>query len=114
MRVGSKSFAVEGGRCLSMRVGFGVLAYGIGATPAARAYWGPSQAKGFTLVLERLGHNRPGRNDIIDGIIQLPGVKIVGPITGTAVVAKGLESARFSLKADGRRISGSWTCGSRF
>jgi hypothetical protein len=116
MRVGRKSFTIEGGRCLSSRVGFGVLGDGISGTPAARAFWGPSRAKGFSLVLERLGHNRPGRNDVIDGIVQLPGVSLAGPITGTAIVGKGLESATFSIGTPGRpaRITASWTCGSRF
>jgi hypothetical protein len=82
-------------------VGFGVL----GSGPHAR---------GFSFVLNH--HNVPGRNAIIDGVIQLPGVSTANTrITGTAIKSKDLESATFSIGRADRpaRITGSWTCGLR-
>jgi hypothetical protein len=92
-------------------VGFGVLGIRIGTTPAARAYWGTSRGRGFTLVMAHA--NRPGRDDIIGGDIQLPGVTAKTHITGTAIKSKDLESATFSIGPPGRpaRITGSFTCG---
>ena len=99
MRVGGKSFTIKGGRCLSGRVGFGVLGRG-------------PHRKGFTLVLNH--HNWPGRNGIDDGIIQLPGFNFANAlITGTAIRSKNLESASFSIGTHGHpagRITGTWTC----
>ncbi len=110
--VGGKSFTIKGGYCYSgRRVGFGVLGIGIGRTPAARAFWGTSRGRGVSLVMEYA--NRPGRNDIIGGDIQLPGVSYAETLTGTAIVAKGLKSATFSIRTPGHpaRITGRWTCG---
>jgi hypothetical protein len=100
VRVGGKSFTINGGRCTSRRVGFGVL--------------GTSRGRGFSLVLDH--HNWPGRNAIIQMTFQLPGVSIPNiPNTGTAIKSKDLESATFSIGTPGHpaRITGSWICGLR-
>jgi hypothetical protein len=101
VRVVGRSITIKGGRCTSRRVGFGVL----GSGPHAR---------GFSLVLDH--HNVPGRNAIIDGFIQLPGVSFATtPVTGTAIRSKDLERATFSIGKPGHpaRITGSWICGLR-
>ena len=102
VRVGGKSFTLKGGRCTSRRAGFGVLWNGIGNAPPGRGFW---------FLLERA--NRPGRNDIIDGGVELPGVTPAHTTgRGTAIVAKSLKSATFSLKGPSQtKITGSWTCG---
>lgn len=98
VRVGGKTFTIKGGRCTSRRVGFGVFQ----RTPGGR---------GFALVLDH--HNRPGRNAIIDGSIQLPGAGL--SYTGIAIRSKDLGSATFSIGTPGQppRMTGSWTCGLR-
>jgi len=100
VRVGGKSFAIRGGRCTSRRVGFGRLG---------------NEGRGISLVLKHA--NRRGRNDIIDGIIQLPGVRLPDktPVTGTVITSEDLERATFSIGKPGHpaRITGSWICGLR-
>jgi hypothetical protein len=100
VRVGGKSFTIRGGRCTSRRVGFGQLG---------------NEGRGISLVL---GHtNRPGRNDVIDGLIQLPGVSSAktSAYPGTVIKSKDLKSATFSIGPRGQpaRITGSWICGLR-
>ena len=97
VRVGGKTFTIKGGRCTSRRVGFGVL--------------GTPRGRGLSLVLDH--HNRPGRNAIIDGSIQLPGAGLSYP--GIAIRSKDLDSATFSIGTPGQppTMTGSWTCGLR-
>jgi hypothetical protein len=67
-------------------------------------------AEGFSVVVEP--GNRPGRNAIVDSIVQLNGRNLAP--AGTAIVAKNLKSATFSLVTRGRspiEITGSWECG---
>lgn len=114
VRVGSKSFIIKGGHCVSGgRVVFGVLGIGIGRTPAGRAFWGTSRGRGLSLVTEH--ENRPGRDDIKGVDIQLPGVSVsfAQTLTGTAIKSKDLKRATFSIRTPGHpaRITGSWTCG---
>ena len=99
VRVGNKSFTIQGGRCTSTRVGFGVMGNG-------------RHGRGVSLVLEH--PNRRGRNDIIDGVIQLPGAHLRGVISGTAIKADDLETATFSLYVGPvTKVTGRWTCGLR-
>ena len=98
LRVEGKSFIVQGGRCTSRRVGIGA----IGAVTDARGFW---------FLLEDA--NRSGRNEIIDGDIDLPGFEFVDGVTGTATVAKGLNTATFSVWWGAMKVTGRWTCGSR-
>ncbi len=103
VRLRGKSFTIQGGRChgniLSPRwVYFGLLAQ---QSPGAR---------GFSVVVEP--GNRPGRNKISDSIVQVDGLNLAP--TGTAIVAKGLKSATFTLFTRGpsrTKVTGSWTCG---
>jgi len=103
LRVAGTSFTFAGGRCTATRAGFGMFA------PT------PSNARAFELVLAH-HQRRSGPNPVIDGIYQLPGVS---PWTrtpsGTAIIARNLKSATFSLETAGPlgpvRITGSWTCG---
>jgi hypothetical protein len=103
VRMRGKTYTIEGGRChgntLSPRwVWFGLFAQGF---PGGR---------GFSVVVEP--GNRSGRNAINDSVVQLNGRNLAA--TGTAVVAKGLKSATFSLVTRGSsptKITGSWTCG---
>ena len=102
VRVGVKSFTIQGGRCdlksPSPRVHFGLAGNG-SAKPMT----------GFAAVLER--GTRPGRNRIIDSSVVVGGASPAGPSTGTAIVAKGLKSATFSIGRAPTRVTGSWTCG---
>ncbi len=93
LRVEGKSFVIKGGRCTSRRVGMGLL----GGT------------RGMWLLLE--DPNRTGRNDIIDGEIDLPGFVGLGSVTGTAIRAEGLNSATFSVWWGATKVTGTWTCG---
>ena len=97
-----KSFTFKGGHCTSTRWRFGVMFWnGTGKPPPA---------KGFVLIMLRA--KRPGRNAIIDSAFQLPGVKAFDPTaTGTAVVAKSLKSATFSLVTGTSKITGNLSCG---
>jgi hypothetical protein len=102
VQVGDKSFTIQGGRCnlksLSPRVYFGLGGNG-SVTPVT----------GFAAVLET--GTRPGRNRIVDSSVVVGGGIPVGPSTGTAIVAKGLKSATFSIGQAPTRVTGSWTCG---
>ena len=102
MRVDGKSFTITGGSC-NMRAGrvrFGVVWNGVGEAPAGRGLW---------MLLEP--GNRPGRIDIADGEIQLPGLLRVAPTVGTAIGAEALMSATFTVSV-GRvtKVTGRWTC----
>lgn len=99
VRVGGKSFTIEGGYCTSGRVRFGLFA-------------NVASAKGIVLVM--LARKRTGRTEIIDSSVRLPGVTGEIPNTGTAIRAKGPKSGTFALVGSkGPRFTGSWTCGSR-
>jgi hypothetical protein len=101
VRVGGKSFTFKGGHCTSQRARFGVLWNGIGTAPPGRGFW---------VLLQ--GGRRAGRNEISDGELQLNGRVLVPK--GTAIVAKSLKSATFSLATRGAsptKVTGSWTCG---
>jgi hypothetical protein len=102
IQVEDKSFTIQGGHCTARRVRFGYLWNGVGEAPAGRGLW---------LLLEP--RNRPGRIGIADADIQLPGIGRRAPTaTGTAIVAKGLKSATFSLRTGGGiKFTGRWTCG---
>lgn len=95
--MGGKSFTIESGSCTSRRVHFGLLGNVTGG-------------RGFSFLLEH--PNRTGRNDIIQASVQVNGLSVGGPV-GTAIVAKGLKGAAFSLVAGagGTEVTGSWTCG---
>ncbi len=107
LRVGGTSFHIKGGTCRAGQasVRFGLLGYG--GLPG----------RGFIARLQPAGTDarprwylRPGRIPIIDGEVQLPGFQSL-PHQGTAIVAKDLQSATFSLGDPARpRITGSWTC----
>jgi hypothetical protein len=87
-------------RCGTRRVRFGLLWNGIGEAQGGRGFW---------FLLEP--RNRPGRIGIADAEMQLPGVA-APTATGTAIVAKGLQSATFSVQAaGGMKVTGRWTCG---
>ena len=104
MQVNGRSLTIQGGSCSARRVRFGVLWNRVGEAPAGRGIW---------LLLEP--GNRPGRTDIADGEIQLPGMsRVAAPTIGTAIVAKGLMSATFTVSV-GRAamVTGRWTCGPR-
>ena len=98
VRVGSKTFVFNGGRCTSRRLGFGLVG-------------NVANAKGMWLVLEQ--PNRTGRNNVIDGAIHLPGDTGEIAVSGSAIHAKGLNTATFSLYGRGKpgRFTGTWTCG---
>jgi hypothetical protein len=105
-RVGGKSFTIEGGNCSGRlnRRSFGLFGYG--GLPG----------KGFWFRLEPVvtadGRQRwfvrPGRVNIMDGDVDLPGFDSL-PHPGTAIISKDLKSATFSLGSP-PRITGSWTC----
>lgn len=103
VRLGGKSFAIQGGHCGapgSLRlVAFGVIANG-------PLYPG---ATGISIVLKP--GEQPGRVNVTDSIIQVAGLDVAP--TGTAVVAKGLDSGTFRLVTRGSvqtPVTGSWTC----
>ena len=96
IRVDGKAFTIRGGRCTSRRLGFGRVGV---------------DGRGVWLLLGAA--NRTGRNDIVDGAVQLPGVSTVAPLVGTAVVAKGLMSATFEGSSGAKKVRGGWTCGLR-
>ena len=110
LRVRGKSFTIEGGNCSGRlnRRSFGLLGYG-----------GPG--KGFWFRLEPVKtatgrqrwYVRPGRVDIMDGDVQLPGFDSLPGNHGTAIISKDLKSATFSIRArpgSQPRVTGSWTC----
>jgi hypothetical protein len=104
VRLGGRSFTIQGGHCgrsESLRlVTFGVIANG-------PLYPG---ATGISILLKP--GEQPGRVNVIDSIIQAAGLDL-SP-TGTAVVAKGLNSGTFSLATRGSvqtHVTGIWTCG---
>ena len=104
MQVDGRSLSIEGGSCSARRVRFGVLWNRVGQAPVGRGLW---------MLLEP--GKRRGRIDIVDGEIQFPGVsRVAAPTIGTAIVAKGLMSATFTVSV-GRatKVTGRWTCGSR-
>ena len=75
--------------------------------------YGGLPGKGFWVRLRAQApwNLRPGRMPIIDGEVQLPGFSSL-PHTGTAIVAKDVKSATFSLGSPSQtRITGSWRCG---
>lgn len=105
VRLGGKSFTIQDGRCGGQSLSsprwyyFGLFARG--SVPGAR---------GFSVVLKP--GDRPGRVKVIDSIVEVAG-RDLAP-TGTAIVAKGLKSATFTLVTRGparTRVTGSWTCG---
>ena len=101
LRVGGESFTIEGGSCRGRLNGrnFGLIGYG--GLPG----------KGFFLHLGLTNgrwYVRPGRVDIIDGEVQLPGFDSL-PHQGTAIISKDLMSATFTLGSP-PRITGSWKC----
>jgi hypothetical protein len=107
LRVDGNLFIIKGGTC---RRGMGSVGFGLNGHLG-----GP--ATGIWLRLQPEGSDgvppwniRAGRNTVIDGEVQLPGIASL-PHTGTAVVAKDLKSATFSLGRQAKpRITGSWTC----
>lgn len=105
LRVQGKSFTFKRGRCTSTRAEFGRFARDPSNYPLGR---------GFVLVLEHRQH-RSGPNPVIDGAYQLPGVDLNETPTGTAIIAKNLKSATFSVVTTGPSgpitITGSWRCG---
>jgi hypothetical protein len=103
MRVEGKSFTIQGGSCSTRRARFGLLWNRIGEAPVGRGFW----------VLLEPG-NRPGRIDITDGEIQLPGIlSVAAPTIGTAIVAKGVMSATTLSVGGVTKVTGRWTCGLR-
>ena len=104
--VGGKSFSIEGGNCSGRmnRRSFGLI--GVGGL-RGKGLW-------FRLapVVTHSGRERwfvrPGRVDIIDGGVQLPGFSSL-PNQGTAIISKDLKSATFSVGSP-PRVTGSWTC----
>jgi hypothetical protein len=107
LRVDGKVFVIKGGTC---RRGMGSVGFGL------NGYSG-GQARGIWLRLQPEGSDaippwniRAGRNKVIDGEVQLPGFASL-PHTGTAIVAKDLKSATFSLGRQAKpKITGSRTC----
>ena len=91
-----RRFVINGGRCTSRRVGMGVR----GDVAGARSMW---------LLFDDA--NRVGRNGINDGEFVLPGYAALGTVTGTAIRAKGLNTATFSVRWGAKKITGTWTCG---
>ena len=74
--------------------------------------FGGVTGKGFFLHLGPTNgrwYVRPGRVDIIDGEVQLPGFGNDLPHQGTAIISKDLKSATFTLGAP-PKVTGSWTC----
>lgn len=108
LRVGGKSFTVKGGTCARgmNSVGFGLVGYdGVRGS----GFWVRLQPAGSDA--HPLWYMRPGRIPIIDGEVQLRGFRSL-PHTGTAIVAKDLKSATFSLGGSSPpTITGSWRCG---
>jgi hypothetical protein len=100
VRVKGKTFTFKEGRCSSTRAGFGVMVMG----QSLKA----TRGRGFEVVLEQVRHS--GRTAIIDSAFQLPGVDATQSPTsaGTAIIAKNLKSATFSV--GGKSIAGSWSC----
>ena len=99
-RVGDRTFVIRGGSCVlgNGRVAFGVIGHGYpgrGVWLRLEVGWTPRQS---------------GRIPIIDGIVQLPGFASL-PHTGTAIIAKDLESATFTLCGPAPLVTGTWTCG---
>jgi len=81
---------------------FGVMPKRVGGAPA----------RGFILILEGSAKS-PGRHHIMDWAAELPGVNLDRvPGTGTAIVSRDLQSATFSLDAEGSttKVTGSWSC----
>jgi hypothetical protein len=103
VRLGGESFTIQGGRCggpLSSPRWYYFGLFARGSAPGAR---------GFSVVLEP--GDRSGPVKVIDSIVQLAGRNLAP--TGTAIVAKGLKSATFTLVTRGparTRVTGSWTC----
>lgn len=105
-RVGSKSFTIESGNCSGNlnRRSFGLVgAYG----GAGKGFWFRLEpvkaASGRTRWFVR-----PGRVNIMDGDVDLPGWDSV-PYPATAIISKDVKSATFSLGSP-PRITGSWRC----
>jgi hypothetical protein len=109
LRVGGKSFTIEGGNCSGNlnRRSFGLMGYdglsGRGFWFRLAPVWGP-----------KVGHQRwfvrPGRNTIMDGEVHLPGLDSL-PHQGTAIMSKDLKSATFSVGGPSTpTITGSWKC----
>ena len=100
VRVGGKSYTIEGGNCSGRlnRRSFGLM----GTDLPAKGFWFRlAQTNGRWYV-------RPGRNTIMDGEVQLPGLRAV-PYPATAFISKDVKSATFSLGSP-PRATGSWTC----
>ena len=106
MRAEGRSFTITGGSCntRTRRVRFGHLWNRVGEAPVGRGFW-------MLLAPGKV----PGRNDIIDREIQLPGMfRVAAPTIGTAILAKGLMSATFTVSVGGvTKVTGRWTCGLR-
>src|SRR5262245_32007386 len=100
LRVGDKTFRIEGGTCSGHMgsVNMGLVGYG------------GLRGKGFDAHLAFEGrHRQPGRNPIIDGETQLPGFGLALPHQGMSMFSKDLMSATFTLGGP-PRITGTWTC----
>ena len=105
-RVGGKSFTIEGGNCSGNlnRRSFGLVGYRV----PGKGFW-------FRLapVVTHSGRERwfvrPGRVDIIDGQVRLPGFDYSLANQGTAIISKDLKSATFSVGSP-PRVTGSWRC----
>ena len=103
----TKSFTIEGGNCSGNlnRRSFGLIGYG-------------RPGKGFWFRLEPVktatGRTRwfvrPGRVNIMDGDLQLPGLDNLPGNHGTAIISKDLKSATFFIKDRSPTVTGSWTC----
>ena len=107
VRVGRKSYTIEGGNCSGNqnRRSFGLVGSG-----------GQSGGKGFWFRLEPVqtatGRTRwfvrPGRVNIMDGDLDVPGFDYL-PRPATAIISKDVKSATFSLGSP-PRVTGSWKC----
>lgn len=99
-QVGGKTLVITGGACDlgNGRIGFGVIGFGA----PGRGIW-LRMEEGWT-------PRQSGRFGISDGNIQLPGFRPL-PHTGTAIIAKDLKSATFTLGSTSPRVTGRWTCG---
>ena len=106
-----KSFTIEGGYCetnLYDRRRF----HNLNSRRFGLIGFGGLRGKGFFLHLGPTNgrwYVRPGRVDIIDGDVQLPGFGNDLPHQGTAIISRDLQSATFTLGGP-PKVTGNWTC----
>lgn len=97
------AYVIEGGRCHGNRPSPRWMYFGL----LANRFPG---ARGFSVVV--VPSKRPGRNKIIDSIVQLNGRNLAP--TGYALVEKDFKTGTFSIVTKGPsplKITGSWSCG---